>query len=70
MFVFIMLACLLLAALKSTAGKGLTSWLSCVMFSCVFVTFPYGFMGQMWYLIVSISDLCILLYLLRFDHVN
>ena len=26
--------------------------LLCVMFSCVFVTFPYGFLGQVWYLIV------------------
>ena len=28
------------AALWSPAGKGLTSWLSFVMFSFVFVTFP------------------------------
>ena len=34
-----------------------------VMFSCVFVTFPYGVLVQMWYLIVSIPDLCLLLYL-------
>ena len=33
-----------------------------VMFSCVFVTFPYGVLGLMWYLIVSIPDLCILPY--------
>ena len=33
-----------------------------VMFSCVFVTFPCGVKGQVWYLIVSISDLCILNY--------
>ena len=39
------------------AGKGLTSWLS-----CVFVTFPYGVLGQVWYLIVSIPDLCLLSY--------
>ena len=30
MFVFIMLPCLFLTALRSPAGKGLTSWLSCV----------------------------------------
>ena len=30
-----------------------------VMFSCIFVTFPYGVLGQVWYLIVSISDLCL-----------
>ena len=32
------------------------------MFSCVFVTFPYGVLGQVWYLIVSIPDLCLLTY--------
>ena len=31
-----------------------------VMLSCVFVTFPYGVPGQVWYLVVSIPDLCIL----------
>ena len=30
----------------------------CVVFSCVVVTFPYGILGQRWYLIVSIPDLC------------
>ena len=25
---------------------------------CIFVTFPCGVLGQMWYLIVSFSDLC------------
>ena len=46
-----------------------TSWeranllaLFCVMFYCVFVTFPYGGLSQVWYLIVSISDLCLLTY--------
>ena len=28
----------------------------CVMFSCVFVNFLYGVMGQVWYLIVTIPD--------------
>ena len=31
-----------------------------VMFSCDFITFPYGVLGQVWYLIVSIPDRCIL----------
>ena len=31
-----------------------------VMFSCVFVTFLCGVLGQVWYLVVSISDLCLL----------
>ena len=29
-----------------------------IIFTCVFVTFPYGVLGQLWYLIVSIPDLC------------
>ena len=32
-----------------------------VMFSCVFATYPYGVPGQVWFLIVSISDTCICL---------
>ena len=30
--------------------------------SCVFVIFPSGVLGQVWYLIVSIPDLCLLSY--------
>ena len=59
-FVFVMLSCLFIAALWSPAGKGLTFWLLLVMFYCVFVTFPCGVLSQLWYLIVSISDLCLL----------
>ena len=40
----------------SPAGKGLTSWLLYVMFNCVFVSFPCGILGQVWYLIVSNLD--------------
>ena len=32
-----------------------------IMLYCVFVTFLYGVMGQVWYLIVSIPYLCFLL---------
>ena len=53
-----MLSRLFIAALWSLAGKGLTSWLLFVMFNCIFVTFPCGILGQEWYLIVSIPDLC------------
>ena len=46
-------------ALWSPAGKGLTSF---VMSNCVFVTFLCGILGQIlgqvWYLIISIPDLC------------
>ena len=44
------------------AGKGPTSLLLFVMFNCVFVTFPCGILGQVWYLIVLIPDLCRLSY--------
>ena len=54
-----------IAALWSPDGNGLTSWLSFVMFNYVFVTFPYGILGQVRYLIVSIPDLCHLSYFLR-----
>ena len=59
---FVMLLCLIIAALWSPAWKGMTSWLSFVMFYCIFVTFPCGILGQVWYLIVSIPDLCHLSY--------
>ena len=60
---FVMLLCLFIAALWSPAWKGLTSWLSFVMCYCIFVTYPCGILGKVWYLIVSISDLCCLSYL-------
>ena len=60
--VFVMLSRLFIAALRSPAGKGLTSWLLFVMFNCVFVNFPYSILGQVYYLIVSIPDLCRLSY--------
>ena len=56
--VFVMLSRLFIAALWSPAGKVLTSWLLFVMFNCVFVIFPCDILGQVWYLIVSIPDLC------------
>ena len=51
-----------ICALKSPAGKGLTSWLSFVVSNCECVTFPSWVLGQVWYLIVSIPDLCTLTY--------
>ena len=42
-----------------------------VMFYCDFVTFPCGVLGQVWYLIVSIPDLCLLLtYISAHDLLN
>ena len=59
----VMLSCLFLVALRSTAGKGLTSWLSLRDIFFVVVTFMCGFLGHMWYLIASIPDFCFLPYL-------
>ena len=61
--VFVMLSRLFIVALWSSAGKGLTSWLLFVMLNCVFVSLLCGILGQVWYLIVSIADLCPLLLL-------
>ena len=60
-FMFVILLCLFLAALWSPAGKmpHLLD-LFCVMLSRVFVTFPYGVLKQVSYLIISIPDLCLL----------
>ena len=44
--VFVMLSRLFIVALWSPAGKGLTSWLSFVMFNCFFLTFPHGILCQ------------------------
>ena len=58
-----MLSLLFIATLCSPVRKGLASWLLFVMFNCVFVTFPCGIMGQVWYLIVLIADRCRLSYI-------
>ena len=66
---FVWLLRLFIAALWSLAGKGLTSWLLCVMFNFVFVTFSCGVLGQVWYLIVSIPSLCRISYYIEFTYV-
>ena len=33
-----------------------------LMFYCVSVTYPCGVLGQVWFLVVSIPDLCLLIY--------
>ena len=40
------------------------------MFSWVFVTFPYGVLGQVWHLIVSIPDLWLLTYFQKYKDVG
>ena len=52
---------LFICALWSPAGKGLTSWLSFVV-SSVSLSLSIGILGQVWYLIVSIPDLCTITY--------
>ena len=60
--VFVTISRLFIAALWPSEGKGLTSWLLFVMFTLIFVTFPFSILGQVWYLIVSIPDPCCLSY--------
>ena len=52
---------LFICALWSPAGKGLTSWLSFVV-SSVSLSLSHWYLGQVWYLIVSIPDLCTITY--------
>ena len=54
----VMLSLLFIAALLSPAWKMLTSWLTFVMFICIFVTFVCGMLGQAQSLIVLNPDLC------------
>ena len=61
--------CVCYAVLSVPCGLVVTCWeradllaLLCVMFSCVlFFIFP-GVLGQVWYLIVSVPDRCLLPY--------
>ena len=52
LFVFAILSCLFLVALMTPVGKGDVLALLYVMFSCVFVTFPYAVLSQVWCVIV------------------
>ena len=61
--------CLCYTILSVPCSFAVTCWeraellaLLCVKFSCAFVTFPYGVLGQVWYLMVLIPDLCLLPY--------
>ena len=47
--------------LSHLLGKADHFALLCVLFPCVFVTFPYDVSGQVWDFIVLIPDLCFLL---------
>ena len=52
--VFVMLLRLFIAALWSPVGKRLTSWLSFVMFSCIFCHFPMWYSGS--FLVLNCID--------------
>ena len=67
---FMFHVCLYYTVLSVPCSLEITCWeraellaLMCVTFPCVFVTFPYGILGQVWYLIASIPDLCLLYFL-------
>ena len=59
---FVMLSHLFITALWSPEGKRLTSWILFVMFIVILLLSHVGILGQVWYLIVSIPDLCPLSY--------
>ena len=66
------MSCLFLAALQPSdylLKNGLRFGSLVCFVSFVFVTFPYNVSGEMWYLLVSISDLCLLLYFYNNLHV-
>ena len=64
----VMLSCLFLTSLWSLAGETADRLaLLYVVFSSDFVTFPYGVLGEVRYLIVSFPDICLLPY---FKHVD
>ena len=58
MFAIVVLTCLFLTCWERADLLALL----CVMFYCVFVTFPNAVQGQVWYLNISIADLILLLY--------
>ena len=66
---FLFHVCLYYTALSVTCSLVITCWekadllaLLCLMIPCVFVTFPYGVLSQVWYMIISIPAVCLLLY--------
>ena len=73
-FVFVLACCLECSLLPCAhlQGKGqpldlLALWY--MMFSCVLSLFPCGILGQVWFLILSIPDICLLHYF-KFEVIN
>ena len=68
--VFLMLSHLIIVALWSPCSER-TDLLALVGdVYCIFVTFPCGILGQVWYLIVSFPDLCRLSYFYITQKIN
>ena len=70
MDMFVICVCLCYTVLSVSCSLVVTCWeradplaLLCVIFSCVFVTFPHDVLVQVWHFIVSIPGLCFLTYL-------
>ena len=63
-----MLLRLLIAALRSPEGKGCDLLAHVCDVYSDFVTFPFGILGQVWFLIVSIPDPCCLSYFIESLH--
>ena len=64
---FFICICLCHIVLSVSCSIRVTCWERAVFLAllyvaccCVFVTFPYGVLGQVWYLTESIADLCML----------
>ena len=60
LFLFVFARCLFVATLWSPVGEELTVALLNVMVSCVLSPFLFSVLGQVWYLNVSIPELCLL----------
>ena len=61
---FVICVCLYHTVMSLSCSLVVTCWEKaglCDVFLCV-VRFPYDVLGQLWYLIVSIPDICLLYY--------
>ena len=68
--VFVKLSHLFIVALLSPAGKKADLLALVGDVYCIFVTFPCGILGQVWYLIVFIPDHCRLSYFYAYIYLN
>ena len=66
LWIFLFYVCLCYIVLSVSCSLVVTFWervdflaLLYVIFSCVYVTFPYGILGQVCYFIVSVPELCV-----------